>query len=94
VTCSMKPTLIEAANEGQLPLKYEDLYSRRKVVGWVKNLESFGAFVAFGGSVEGVVHKQVFHSRQLTSGHLRPTRHRSPHSSHQKSTCHRHRRQR
>jgi ribosomal protein S1 len=55
----MKPALIDAANEGALPTKYEDLYRGRKVTGWVKNIEHFGAFIAFGGSVEGVVYKRV-----------------------------------
>jgi rRNA biogenesis protein RRP5 len=59
VFCSMKPALIEAANVGALPSKYEDLYGGRKVTGWVKNVEDFGAFVAFAGPVEGVVHTKV-----------------------------------
>jgi rRNA biogenesis protein RRP5 len=59
VMCSMKPALIEAANVGALPSKYEDLYGGRKVTGWVKNVEDFGAFVAFAGPVEGVVHTKV-----------------------------------
>jgi rRNA biogenesis protein RRP5 len=71
VTCSMKPALIEAANEGQLPTKYEDLYRGRKITGWVKNLESFGGFIGFAGSVEGIVHKQVFFVLMgLTLGHV------------------------
>lgn len=60
VTCSMKPALIEAAKEGTLPTKYEDLYRGRRVTGWIKNVEDFGAFVAFAGEVEGVVYKKVF----------------------------------
>jgi len=59
ITCSVKPTLIEAAKSGRLPSKYEDLYPGRKVVGWVKNMENFGAFVGFGGSVQGVVKTAV-----------------------------------
>ena len=59
VMCSMKPALIEAANEGRLPTKYEDLYRGRKVTGWVKNIEDFGGFIGFAGSVEGVVYKKV-----------------------------------
>ena len=59
VSCSMKPALIGAANEGTLPTKYEDLYRGRKVTGWVKNIEDFGAYIAFAGSVEGVVYKRV-----------------------------------
>jgi rRNA biogenesis protein RRP5 len=59
VTCSMKPALIEAAKEGYLPAKYEDLYRGRRVTGWVKNVEDFGAFVAFAGEAEGVVYKKV-----------------------------------
>ena len=69
VLCSLKPGLITAANEGLLPSKYEDLNRGRKVTGWVKNVEDFGAFVAFAGSVEGVVYKKVNWSRvyKLTS---------------------------
>jgi rRNA biogenesis protein RRP5 len=59
VTCSVKPALIEAANAGSLPSKFEDFSRGRKVVGWVKNIEDFGAFIAFAGSVEGVVYKSV-----------------------------------
>jgi rRNA biogenesis protein RRP5 len=59
VLCSLKPGLVAAANEGLLPTKYEDLSRGRKVTGWVKNVEDFGAFVAFAGSVEGVVYKKV-----------------------------------
>jgi rRNA biogenesis protein RRP5 len=61
VQCSMKPALIEAANVGALPSRYEDLSRGRRVTGWVKNIEEFGAFVAFAGSVEGVVYKKVCH---------------------------------
>jgi rRNA biogenesis protein RRP5 len=59
VICSMKPALIEATNVGSFPSKFEDLYAGRKVTGWVKNIEDFGAFVAFAGPVEGVVHTKV-----------------------------------
>src|SRR5439155_8349937 len=59
ISCSMKPALIEAAIEGSLPSKYEDLYPGRKVKGWVKNIENFGGFIGFAGSVEGVVYKSV-----------------------------------
>ena len=59
INCSMKPALIEAATEGKLPLKYEDLHRGRKVTGWVKNVEDFGGFIGFAGSVEGVVYKKV-----------------------------------
>jgi len=62
VTCSIKPALIEAANSGSFPSRNEDLHRGRKVVGWVKNIEDFGAFVAFSGSVEGVVYKSVISS--------------------------------
>lgn len=59
VNCSLKPALIEAVNVGAFPSKFEDLYAGRKVTGWVKNIEDFGAFVAFAGKVEGVVHTKV-----------------------------------
>ena len=59
ITCSIKPTLIDIASERNLPTKYEDLHRGKRVTGWVKNVEDFGAFVAFGGSVEGVVYKKV-----------------------------------
>lgn len=59
IVCSMKPALIEAAKEGTFPSKYDELSRGRKVTGWVKNVEDFGAFVAFAGSVEGVVYKKV-----------------------------------
>jgi rRNA biogenesis protein RRP5 len=59
VTCSIKPTLIELASEGNLPTKYEDLYRGKRVTGWVKNVEDFGGFIAFAGSAEGVVYKKV-----------------------------------
>ena len=57
--CSIKPTLIDIASEGNLPTKYEDLYRGKSVTGWVKNVEDFGGFIAFAGSVEGVVRKKV-----------------------------------
>ena len=59
VMCSLKPALIEAAMEGRFPSRHEELYRGRKITGWVKNIEDFGAFVAFAGPVEGVVHKMV-----------------------------------
>ena len=59
VFCSLKSTLIEASHQSALPSKYEDLYAGRKVTGWVKNMEDFGVFIAFAGSVEGVVHRKV-----------------------------------
>jgi rRNA biogenesis protein RRP5 len=64
VSCSLKPALIEAASEGRLPSKYEDLLRGRKVTGWVKNVEVFGGFIGFAGSVEGVVYKKVFSMKQ------------------------------
>jgi ribosomal protein S1 len=51
--------LIELASEGNLPTKYEDLYRGNSVTGWVKNVEDFGGFIGFAGSVEGVVYKKV-----------------------------------
>jgi len=59
IACSIKPALIEAVTNGTFPVKYEELYLGRKVTGWIKNVEDFGAFVAFAGSVEGVVHRRV-----------------------------------
>jgi rRNA biogenesis protein RRP5 len=59
ITCSLKPALVDAASEGHFPSKYEELYRGRKVTGWVKNIEDFGAFVGFAGGVEGVVTKNV-----------------------------------
>ena len=59
MTCSLKPALIVAAKEGRFPSRYEELYRGRKVTGWVKNIEDFGAFLAFAGPVEGVVYKTV-----------------------------------
>ena len=61
ITCSLKRSLVEAASEGHFPSKYEELFRGRKVTGWVKNIEDFGAFIAFAGSVEGVVTKTVIH---------------------------------
>jgi len=59
VMCSLKPTLVEAAKEGKLPMKYEDLFARKKVTGYVKNIEDYGAFVGFAGEVEGLVYLKV-----------------------------------
>lgn len=65
ITCSVKPTLINAVHDGTLPSKFEDLYPGRMFTGWVKNVEDFGAFVAFAGFVEGVVYKSVVGSYPL-----------------------------
>jgi ribosomal protein S1 len=51
--------LVDAASEGHFPSKYEELYRGRKVTGWVKNIEDFGAFIGFAGGIEGVVTKNV-----------------------------------
>jgi len=80
VTCSIKPALLEAAKNGALPSKYEELYRGRKVTGWVKNVEDFGGFVAFAGAIEGVVHKPVrpHFGINLCIGHFRDSRLRRP----------------
>lgn len=82
VSCSIKPALIEAVSSRAFPSKFEELYHGRKVTGWVKNIEDYGAFVAFAGPVEGLVYKSVLSfCMRLIIGFGGYSRRRSPNSS-------------
>ena len=57
IRLTSKPSLVKAAEAGQLLTKFEDLVEGAKVVGFVKNVTLTGIFVQFGGDLTGLLLK-------------------------------------
>lgn len=59
VTVTAKPSLIETARSGELPVVFEELSKNKVVHGYIKSITSMGAFVAFGGRLTGLISPRV-----------------------------------
>ncbi|CUS13120.1 unnamed protein product [Tuber aestivum] len=58
ITLSMKPSLVNAAKDGSMINKFEDVSEGKTVKGWVRSTTLHSIFVGFVGGIVGVVYKR------------------------------------
>ncbi|KAJ2842522.1 rRNA biogenesis protein rrp5, partial [Coemansia brasiliensis] len=66
ITVSAKPALIKAAKAKRIIADAHDVTVGKTLVGWVKKLTSFGAFISFPGSVSALAPLELLSDRYVS----------------------------
>ncbi|KAJ2823321.1 rRNA biogenesis protein rrp5, partial [Coemansia erecta] len=67
VTVSAKPALVKAAKAGRIAASAREVSVGMTLVGWVKKLTTFGAFISFPGSVSALAPLEMLSDRYVSA---------------------------